>query len=68
MSSALTGLLSEVGLSMQVGINTYFSIVNNQSGIQGKPLELLVLDDAFEPEKVAAKMRQFEWHTFELSQ
>lgn len=68
MSSALTGPLSEVGLSMQVGINTYFSIVNKQGGIQGKPLELLVLDDAYEPEKAAAKMRQFEWHAFELSQ
>lgn len=68
MSSALTGPLSEVGLSMQAGIYTYFSIVNKQGGIQGKPHELSALDDAYESEKAAAKMRQFEWYAFEHSQ
>lgn len=53
---------------MQVGINTYFSIVNEPGGIQGKPLELLALDDAYEPEQAAVTMRQSEWHAFELSQ
>ncbi len=45
---------------MQVGINRYFSIVNEPVGIQGKPLKLLALDDAYEPEKAEVKMRQFE--------
>lgn len=58
MSSALTGPLSEMGLSMQAGINAYFSKVNQRGGIQGQTLELLALDDAYEPEKAAANMRQ----------
>lgn len=58
MSSALTGPLSEMGLSMQAGINAYFSKINHQGGIQGQTLELLALDDAYEPEKAAANVRQ----------
>lgn len=57
MSSALSGPLSEMGLSMQAGINAYFSRFNNQGGIQGNSLELLALDDAYEPEQAAHNMR-----------
>ncbi len=58
MSSALSGPLAEMGLSMQSGINAYFSRLNNQGGIQGNSLELLALDDAYEPVLAAANMRQ----------
>lgn len=58
MSSALSGPLSEMGLSMQAGINAYFSRLNYQGGIQGNSLELLALDDAYEPVLAAANMRQ----------
>lgn len=58
MTSALTGPLSEMGLSMQAGINACFSKLNQQGGIQGKNLVLVALDDAYEPEQAAANMRQ----------
>uniref|UniRef100_I1XIF7 Leucine/isoleucine/valine-binding protein n=2 Tax=Methylophaga nitratireducenticrescens TaxID=754476 RepID=I1XIF7_METNJ len=58
MSSALSGPLSEMGLSMQAGINAYFSKINSVGGIKGNHLELLALDDAYEPVQAAANMRE----------
>ena len=58
MSSALSGPLAEMGLSMQAGINTFFSKINYQGGIQGNSIELLALDDSYEPLLAATNMRQ----------
>ncbi|MCL5974418.1 MAG: ABC transporter substrate-binding protein [Gammaproteobacteria bacterium] len=58
MSGPLTGPLSEMGLSMQTGINAYFSRVNQQGGIKGQQIELLAIDDFYEPDQAAANMRQ----------
>lgn len=35
---------------------------------KGKALNYKPYDDAYEPENAAAKMRQFEWHAYELLQ
>jgi ABC-type branched-subunit amino acid transport system substrate-binding protein len=58
MSGPLTGPLSEMGLSMQTGINAYFSRLNKQGGIKGQQIELLAIDDFYEPDQAAANMRQ----------
>ncbi|WP_292753189.1 ABC transporter substrate-binding protein, partial [Methylophaga sp. UBA4204] len=54
----MTGPLAEMGLSMQAGINAFFSKVNDQGGIQGNRIELLALDDSYEPVLAASNMRQ----------
>lgn len=58
MSGPLTGPLSEMGLSMQAGINAYFARLNQQGGIKGQQIELLAIDDFYEPDQAAANMRQ----------
>ncbi len=57
MTSALTGPSASLGHSMQAGIESYFSTVNSQGGINGRMLELIVKDDGYEPERAAANMR-----------
>jgi len=49
--SSLTN--SHFGYAVKEGIETYFSKINANGGINGRKLELIVLDDGFEPEKAA---------------
>lgn len=58
MTTAITGPAAQLGLNMRIGIEAYFDIVNKQGGVAGKKLELIVLDDGYEPERAAANMRQ----------
>lgn len=58
MTTALTGPAAETGFNMRKGIECYFDIVNKQGGINGRMLELMVLDDGYEPERAAFNMRQ----------
>ena len=43
---------------MKLGIQLYFDHVNSQGGINGRKLELKVLDDGYEPDRTAANTRQ----------
>lgn len=58
MTTALTGTSAEVGLHMQTGIQQYFDLINKQGGISGLQLELVTLDDGYEPERAALNMRK----------
>lgn len=58
MTTALTGPAAELGLNMRAGIQHYFDNVNKQGGISGVPLELIVRDDGYEPERAALNMHQ----------
>ena len=49
-SSALSGPAGELGRGMQTGILSAFKEVNRRGGINGRRMELLSLDDAYEPE------------------
>ncbi len=49
-SAAFSGPASELGKGMQVGILSAFKEVNDQGGVNGRRLELVSLDDAYEPE------------------
>jgi ABC-type branched-subunit amino acid transport system substrate-binding protein len=59
MSSAQTGPLSEVGISLKEGAMAYFSKVNAAGGVQGRKIKLLVYDDGYEPQKAVANTRKF---------
>ena len=50
-SAAFSGPAEELGTNMRLGINTAFHEVNEAGGVHGRSLELLSLDDAYEPEK-----------------
>ncbi len=58
MTTALSGPARDLGLSMKRGIETYFDHINKQGGIKGHPLELLTLDDGYQPTSAAVNMRR----------
>lgn len=53
-SAAFSGPASELGKNMRIGIKAAFQEVNDQGGVHGRRLELLSLDDAYEPEVAIA--------------
>ncbi|MCZ0952250.1 MAG: ABC transporter substrate-binding protein [Rhodospirillaceae bacterium] len=48
-SAAFTGPAQELGLGMQTGIRAAFRQANDGGGVHGRILELVSLDDAYEP-------------------
>lgn len=57
-SAAFTGPARDLGKNMRLGIKAAFHEVNKQGGIHGRKLELLSLDDAYEPEAAIANTRR----------
>ncbi len=57
-SAALSGPAQELGRSMKLGIEAAFYEVNRQGGVHGRQLELVSLDDTYEPEAAMANTRQ----------
>ena len=53
-SAAFSGPVSELGKNMRIGIKAAFQEVNDRGGVHGRRLELLSLDDAYEPEVAIA--------------
>lgn len=56
-SGALSGPLSELNKEYLSGATLFFDRLNRQGGINGRRVELLTLDDAYDPEKAAANVR-----------
>ena len=57
-SAAFSGPAQELGKNMRRGIQAAFAEANRQGGVHGRQLELLSLDDAYEPEAAIANTRQ----------
>ena len=49
-SAALSGPAQELGANMRLGIMAAFHEVNQRGGVHGRMLELVSLDDSYEPE------------------
>ena len=58
-SAAFSGPAWELGTNMQLGIRSAFQEVNLAGGVNGRQLELVALDDGYEPEAAIS-------NTFEL--
>lgn len=58
MSTALTGPAATLGMDMQNGVLAAFAEVNRAGGIRGHELQLIVLDDGYEPARTAPNMRE----------
>jgi ABC-type branched-subunit amino acid transport system substrate-binding protein len=58
MSTALNGPAAALGNNMRVGVESYFLLVNQKGGVDGRLLELIVRDDGYEPERASFNMRQ----------
>ena len=57
-SAALTGPAAALGQGMQLGIQAAFAEINRGGGIHGRRLELISLDDGYEPEAALVNTRR----------
>ena len=57
MSAAFTGPASALGLGMRTGVLAAFAEQNAKGGVGGRALELVHLDDGYEPSRTAPNMR-----------
>jgi branched-chain amino acid transport system substrate-binding protein len=57
MSTALSGPSQALGIGMRLGVETYFQQINEEGGVFGRPLRLVVLDDQYEPMQAGPNMR-----------
>lgn len=58
MSTALSGPSQGLGLGMRAGVEAYFARVNREGGISGRKLELIALDDQYEPAQTGPNVRR----------
>ena len=57
-SAAFTGPAQELGTDMRLGIDAAFAEANARGGVHGRRVELVSLDDAYEPEGAIANTRR----------
>lgn len=57
-SGALSGPLSELNKEYLSGASLYFDQLNARGGVNGRKIELITLDDGYNPELTAANVRQ----------
>jgi len=53
-SAALTGPAAQLGIQLRAGAKIYFDAVNAAGGVNGHRIELVSLDDGYEPERCKA--------------
>src|SRR5262249_35084155 len=58
MSTALTGPSQGLGLEMKRGVEAYFAELNPEGGVLGRKLELVALDDGYEPGRAGPNMHE----------
>lgn len=57
-SAAFSGPAAKLGESMQEGAMVYFDEVNRQGGVHGRKIELISLDDGYEPDRATSNTRK----------
>lgn len=58
-SAAVTGPAAQLGIQMHQGARLVFDAVNAAGGIGGRPIELRLVDDGYEPERCKANTDKF---------
>lgn len=58
MTTALSGPAKFLGQSMERGIKAYFAGLNASGGVNGRRIELVVLDDSYHPDTAERNMRE----------
>jgi branched-chain amino acid transport system substrate-binding protein len=57
-SVALTGPAAELGIQMRNGARAYFDHVNASGGVHGRRIELVTLDDGYEPSRTVPNTKR----------
>lgn len=58
MSVALSGPAKELGRQMKLGVDTALAVANEAGGVAGRKLELIALDDGYEPARTKEAMKE----------
>ena len=57
-SAPFSGAAEQLGLQFHLGAQLYFEALNQKGGVNGRRIELVRMDDGYEPERCAANTRQ----------
>jgi branched-chain amino acid transport system substrate-binding protein len=57
-SVALTGPAAQLGIQMRNGVKAYLDYVNEEGGVHGRRIELITLDDGYEPSRSAPNTKK----------
>ena len=57
-SVALTGPAAQLGIQMRNGVRAYLDRVNAEGGVHGRKIELITLDDGYEPSRTVPNTRK----------
>lgn len=57
-SAPLSGPAAQLGVDFNFGANLYFYEVNREGGVNGRKIELRILDDKYEPERTLENTRR----------
>lgn len=55
---ALSGPVAAIGVPVKNGMEAYFNFINAQGGVNGRQINLLVADDAFDPSRTTVEVKR----------
>lgn len=58
-SCPLTGAAAQLGIQFNAGANVFFDLFNSKGGLSGRMVEILALDDGYEPARCAENTAKF---------
>lgn len=58
-SCPLTGAAAQLGIQFNAGANVFFDLLNAKGGVAGRSVELVSLDDSYEPARCAENTAKF---------
>ena len=58
-SCPLTGAAAQLGIQFNTGANVFFDLLNAKGGVSGRQIEILALDDGYEPGRCAENTAKF---------
>lgn len=58
-SCPLTGAAAQLGIQFNAGANVFFDLLNAKGGVSGRPIEILALDDGYEPGRCVENTAKF---------
>jgi branched-chain amino acid transport system substrate-binding protein len=58
-STALSGPLGELGQAMHQGASACFAAINAKGGVNGRPIELVAVDDGYDVKRALANVKGF---------
>ncbi len=58
-SCPLTGAAAQLGIQFNAGANVFFDLLNAKGGVAGRQIEIVAIDDGYEPTRCAENTNKF---------